>query len=177
MSSLNLSHFEQPAAPATPKKFWNRNHATQRLAEELSRAANEARYEFSIVLIEFAGLSDITDRLGYAPADDVWRRVLGTLMEGLHPHDLCCRLGADEFILILPGKGARESQFVVDRLRRRWNPPAGSRESSIELSVGMASAPAHGSTIEALLSTADLGCQSDRLLNDQRPTELRNLPH
>jgi diguanylate cyclase (GGDEF)-like protein len=178
MTALNPIRSEAHVPAAKQTKFWNRSHATQRVAEELTRVQAESRYEFTILLVEFAGLSEITDRLGYAPADDVWRRVLGALLEDLNPDDLCCRLGGDEFLLILSGRGQLEAQFVVERLRRRWNPSPTSREAVVELNIGIASSPAYGRTIETLLAAADESSQADRMRNEliHSPNQLRQLP-
>jgi diguanylate cyclase (GGDEF)-like protein len=150
-----------------PTKLWNRSHATRRLADELNRADHDRDYQFSMLLVEFDGLSDITDRLGYASGDDVWQRILGVLMQDLRSNDLCCRLGGDEFLLILSGKGPAECRAVADRLHRRWSPGAGTREATVEVNIGIATYPGHGTTIEALMGTADEAMQSDRIRNDQ----------
>jgi diguanylate cyclase len=163
MTSLSpISQLNRPLVP----KLWNRNHATDRLAQEVNRAKQDPSYQFSILLAEFDGLSDITDRLGYASGDDVWGRVLGMLLQDLRAVDLCCRLGGDEFLLILPGKGQAESRVVLDHLLRRWNPGAGTREATIELSIGVASYPGDGSSVQALLGSADDAMQSSKHEND-----------
>jgi diguanylate cyclase len=157
----SLSPISQLNRSVTPKLL-NRNHATDRLAQEVNRAKQDPSYEFSILLIEFDGLSDITDRLGYASGDEVWGRVLGTLLHDLRANDLCCRLGGDEFLLILPGKGQAECALVMDRLYQRWNPKAGSREATVELSIGVASYPVQGSSVHGLLGAADDAMQSSK---------------
>jgi diguanylate cyclase (GGDEF)-like protein len=147
-------------------KLWNRNHATDRLAQEVSRSAQDPNYHFSILLISFEGLSQITDRLGYASGDDVWRRVLGLLLQDLRASDLCCRLGRDEFVLILPTRSPAECRGLVDRLRRRWNPGAGTREATIEVSIGIACYPAQGASVEQLLGAADEAMHANKVENE-----------
>jgi diguanylate cyclase (GGDEF)-like protein len=164
MTSLGTLDFENRPLPT---QLWNRSHATRRLADELGRAAREQGYQFSVLLVEFDGLSDITDRLGYASGDDVWRRILGVLTQDLRTHDLCCRLGGDEFLLILPAKGPSECRAVAERLHRRWNPGVGTREATVAVNIGIAAYPGHGATIEDLLGSADEAMQSDRIRNDQ----------
>lgn len=177
MTAPSPIQWGEQSPTATPNKLWNRAHATQRLVEELNHARSDKKFEFSVLLVEFAGLSEITDRLGYSSADGVWGQVLGALNEDLNSNDLCCRLGGDEFLLILPGKGALECQFLVERLRR-WSPRVGSREAAIVLNIGIASCPAQG-TIESLLAVADESSQADRDRNEllRSPGKLSQLRH
>lgn len=148
-----------------PQKLWNRTHATERLVVEMTRAQQDANHEFSILLVEFDGLSDITDRLGDASGQDVWRRVLGVLIQDLSAQDLCCRLGGDEFLLILPAKGQPECAEVLEHIRGRWTPGAGTREASVEVNVGIASYPANGATVEALFGAADESLDANKFKN------------
>jgi len=133
----------------------NRTYATTRLAEELERAKTNAHYEFAVLLVQFEGLGDITGRLGHAPTDDVWQLAVDTLVRDLRSQDLCCRLGGDEFLLVLPSASPAEAGVLVERLHQRWQPKLGTREAGIALHVGAASYPGHGTTVEALLAAAD----------------------
>jgi diguanylate cyclase (GGDEF)-like protein len=133
----------------------NRAYATARLAEEIERAQYETNYEFSVLLVQFEGLMDITGRLGHAPTDDVWQLAITVLSQDLKPKDLCCRLGGDDFLVILPSASADEARVLVERLHARWQPKAGSREAGIALNAGCASYPRHGATVEALFAAAD----------------------
>jgi diguanylate cyclase len=133
----------------------NRTYATARLREELERAKTNVHYEFAIMLVQFEGLGDITGRLGHAPTDDVWQLAVTTLVQDLRPQDLCCRLGGDEFLLVLPSASPAEANVLVERLHQRWQPKHGTREGSIALHAGAACYPGHGKTVEALFAAAD----------------------
>ncbi len=163
---MTSTAYTNVAPPPSLDKVWNRLHATNRLAEEVKHAGREAAYKFSILLVQFDGLSRMIFRLGHAPADDVWQRVLGALVHDLRAGDLCCRLGGDEFLLILPSVDQSVCGDLVDRLHQRWNPAPGTREATIELNIGPATYPAHGSTTEGLLAAADQAMNTDRLRND-----------
>lgn len=139
----------------------------------MSRAKRESsggQFGFSILLVQFDGLSEVADRLGYAFGDDMWRRALGVLIQDIRPDDLCCRLGGDEFLLILPGRGQSECYAMAERLSQRWNPGAGTRESNIEMSVGVAAFPTQGLTVQGLLSAADEDMQANRFRHEMLRT-------
>ncbi len=158
-STLRLSNPEN-----TPglTKLWNRSHGAGRLEMELKRGQRDREYRFAILLVQFDGLSRATDRLGHASGEGVWRRVLGVLTDDLGVEDLCCRLGGDEFLLILPERGESESRVLVERLLRHWNAAPTARESALEVSIGIASYPAQGSTVEGLFAAADEAMHADK---------------
>jgi diguanylate cyclase (GGDEF)-like protein len=144
----------------------NRAYATSRLMEELEHAKGQPNYEFAILLVQFEGLTDITGRLGHAPTDDVWQRAVGVLVQDLRPTDLCCRLGGDEFLLILPSASPAEASALIERLHGRWHPADGTREAGVALHAGSASYPGHGTTVEALFSAADESLYANSLKQD-----------
>jgi diguanylate cyclase (GGDEF)-like protein len=161
MTSLRLL-IQEPERPA-PLKRWDRSHGTRRLDEEVSRARREPSYRFSVLLVEFEGLSDYEGRLGYAAEEDIWSRALAFVQEDLTAQDLCCRLTGDEFLLILPHKNHAQACELIECMRGRWRPAPASRESDTRINIGIASYPTHGCTVEQLLCAADEALAADRL--------------
>jgi two-component system, cell cycle response regulator len=167
--------------------LWNRRYADERLAEEMGRARSVAGYRFSLLVADVDGLKGINDRHGHAAGDQALRWVAGFLSAGLRADDVCCRIGGDEFLLILPACGAEECRRFVRRMRARWQPDAQSREGAgaraVAVSIGTASYPAHGATTEALCAVADASMYDDkrrqgaarsRSALDERPQPLRS---
>jgi diguanylate cyclase (GGDEF)-like protein len=148
--------------------LWNRRYADGRLAQELSRAKRETQYRFSIVLIDVDNLKRINDQTGHPGGDRALRWVASFLKEGLRGHDLCCRIGGDEFLLILPASGEQECHDLVLRLRRRWQASAESDLSAVPISIGTASFPVQGSTVDELFGLADRTMYDDKRRNDRR---------
>lgn len=162
------SDFIQQGKRPGPIKQWTRVHATKRLEDEVDRANAEPTYRFSILLVEFDGLSDAADRLGYAAEEDVWRRALGFLAQDMSAQDMCCRLSGDEFLMILPGKNHDAALDIKECLHRRWQPATLSREARLQVNIGTASYPAQGSTVEQLLRAADETLDTDRERHELR---------
>jgi diguanylate cyclase (GGDEF)-like protein len=152
MNTFSHSH---PENTPSLTKLWNRGHGADRLDAEIDRAQKDATHRFSIVLIQFDGLEQVTDRLGHASTDCVWRRVLGVLTEDLGPKDLCCRLGGDDFMLILPNRSESECRVLAESLHARWTFAPGTLEAGLEMSVGFTSYPAEGSTVQGLFCAVD----------------------
>jgi diguanylate cyclase (GGDEF)-like protein len=163
MTNLSVSHPENTPALT---RLWNRGHGADRLGLEIARAQLEIGYRFSILLVQFDGLDRVTDRLGHASTDSVWRRVLGVLTHDLGAEDLCCRLGGEEFMLIFPHQTGLECRVLVDRLRQRWTSARSPLETTMRLSVGIASYPDQGSTIEAMFGAGDEAMFADKNKDD-----------
>ncbi len=146
--------------------LWNRRYADERLAEEMSRAKREVGYRFALVAIDVDNLKRINDQMGHASGDEALRWVARFLKQGLRGHDLCCRLGGDEFLLVLPGSGEQECRDLVERLHRRWWSAAQTDKGAVAISIGGASFPAHGSTVDALLGVADNAMYENKCRQD-----------
>ena len=166
----NLDVFSQYQVPPV-FKLGNRGYGAGRLALEIDRALEDRAYRFSMLLIQFDGLSEAIDRLGHANSDSVWGRILGVLTEDTGPTDLCCRLGGDEFMLVLSGRSESESRALAERLHRRWEGLPSMREAPLEMSIGLAVYPAQGSTVEGLFAAADQALHRHRAWPALRPSK------
>src|SRR5450432_1738297 len=139
--------------------LWNRRYADERLAEEMGRARSVAGYRCSVLVADVDDMKGINDRRGHAAGDQALRWVAGFLSHGLRSDDICCRIGGDEFLLILPDCGGDECRRFVKRLRHEWQADAQAHARAggraVAVSIGTASYPADGSTPEALCAIAD----------------------
>jgi diguanylate cyclase (GGDEF)-like protein len=146
--------------------LWNRRYADVRLAEEMARVRGVPGYQFSVLVADVDDLKGINDRQGHAAGDEALRWVAGFLSHGLRADDVSCRVGGDEFLLILPACGSDECRRFVKRVRARWQLEAQAREragaQAVAVSLGTASYPVDGSTAEALCGVADAGMYEDK---------------
>lgn len=146
--------------------LWNRRHADQRLAEEMGRARNVPGYRFSVLVADVDDMKGINDRRGHAAGDQALKWVAGFLSHGLRSDDICCRIGGDEFLLILSDCGGEACRRFVKRLRARWQADAQAHAraggQAVAVSIGTASYPADGSTPEALCAVADAEMYEDK---------------
>jgi two-component system cell cycle response regulator len=69
--------------------------------------------------------------------------------------DIVCRMGGDEFVLLLPDTDAREAMIVVDRVRHQIYEHCMIDARPITTSVGIATYRFPPSTVDALISGAD----------------------
>ncbi len=139
-------------------ELWNRRYADMRLGEELARAGTVAGYRFSVVVVDVDDLKRINDRDGHAAGDLALKWVAAFLTRVCGPTTSAAgsrrRVPADPSAC-----GADECRRFVKRVRAKWQADAraearfGSR--TVGVSVGPASYPVHGTTVEALCAAAD----------------------
>jgi diguanylate cyclase (GGDEF)-like protein len=142
--------------------LWNRRYADVRLAEEIGRARGVPGYRFSVVVADVNDLKGVNDRQGHAAGDQALRWVAGVLSHGLRSDDVCCRIGGDEFLLILPACGGEECRRFVKRVRSEWRHAARARDHAVAVSLGMASYPTNGETVDGLCAVADASMYAEK---------------
>jgi diguanylate cyclase (GGDEF)-like protein len=141
----------------------NRRYFHETLAREVSRAQ---RYDRSLALIVF-DLDDfkaINDRIGHLAGDSVLADAAERVRDSVRSADFACRVGGDEFAVILP-----ESTLVdADQLYRRIQQSVSSRpigqEGRLFLSAGVTDLRPEDDTVaffqradEALYRAKDAG--------------------
>ncbi len=128
-------------------------------AEELRRALNDRRVTaVSVILIDFDGFKPFNDTRGHLFGDRILQAVAERLVRSLRPSDLLARYGGDEFAVVLAGVDAPVAGEIAERLRQAVaHAPFAAGEETVPLtiSLGVASAPQHGTTVETLVQAAD----------------------
>ena len=94
----------------------NRSYLTERLEEELTRAAKQGHYG-ALLFIDLDQFKNINDSLGHPAGDKILRSVASRLISVTDVDDVVVRLGGDEFVVVLPKLGRRA--FRIDSTRRR----------------------------------------------------------
>ncbi len=136
----------------------NRRHFEERLEEEASRARRHGT-PLALVMIDIDHFKAVNDRHGHEAGD----RVLEGVADGLRQHfrdgDLVCRLGGEEFVLLLPHADAEGARARLEGLmtalpgRVYWH--QGQLLGPISVSCGIAAYPSHTQDPMALVGLAD----------------------
>jgi diguanylate cyclase (GGDEF)-like protein len=116
----------------------------------------------SLLLLDIDDFKLVNDRLGHASGDAVLQHFSELLQGEIRHADVFCRYGGDEFIIILPDTALTEAMAVADRLRKRVAEVFQKElpEYPVTVSIGVASHPEHGHTLEDLLAQADRALMS-----------------
>jgi diguanylate cyclase (GGDEF)-like protein len=134
----------------------NRGALEQALRRELARAQRYGR-PLGLLLFDVDGLKAINDRHGHGAGDDLLRAVGATLDHTIRDHDVCGRLGGDEYVVAVVEQGREGAEQVLDRVEAQIP----ERRATLGLptpwgvSAGAASYPEDGETIEELIAAAD----------------------
>lgn len=143
--------------------MWNRRYFEERLKEEHSRCTRGGLGRcFSVLIIDINFFKDINDRHGHLVGDEVLKWVGSFLGSHLRAHDIACRTGGDEFMVLLPDVAARDVGRVVQRLRAELERANWSRALPVSLSIGSASWPESSVSCESLLASADAAMYEDK---------------
>jgi diguanylate cyclase (GGDEF)-like protein/PAS domain S-box-containing protein len=129
------------------------------LQKELGRLLSGDGGPTAIALFDLDGFKDVNDTLGHSTGDQLLIEVGQRLVEVAGERGQVCRLGGDEFIVIMPGCGNPlvVSEIVEAMLRRLTEPiTIGDHVLHIGGSAGVAIAPNDGKSVDELIANADL---------------------
>ena len=94
-----------------------------------------------IVMIDLDHFKAVNDGSGHAAGDAVLARFGLMLADEVRTSDTTCRVGGEEFVIVLPGVDVPTAVELVDRIRRTWALVA---PLPITFSAGMAAVSATG---------------------------------
>ncbi|RDV03387.1 GGDEF domain-containing protein [Undibacter mobilis] len=133
-------------------------HGLVNAAEAKLAAACETGRPLSLLFVDLDGFKAVNDTYGHAAGDTLLKLVAERLRHMLRPDDLAARIGGDEFVMLVANRDERESMAFAEQLIATVSSSydlGGGANAPIGLSIGIAMAPEHGASIEALLASAD----------------------
>ena len=121
-------------------------------------AARERQDRFGVLFIDLDGFKPVNDEHGHDVGDELLRQVASRLLGSVRLDDVVARLGGDEFtILVTNGFDSIAAEAACAQIVSTIGAPYTVRGSQIEIraSVGFASYPEHGASVDTLLRAAD----------------------
>lgn len=121
---------------------------------------NEEYEHVSVVIADIDNFKKLNDTYGHLFGDDVLKVIAKKLSENLRTNDLAGRWGGEEFILILPDTTAKQSQEIIDRIRKNianipFTPSSTSKEFNVTVSFGICDSSLKNISLEVILEKAD----------------------
>lgn len=123
---------------------------------ELVRKCLAMRQSVSMVIVDADHFKEVNDRFGHQRGDAVLKDLATCLNRSARASDHLSRFGGEEFVLLLSDTDHEKALEVAERLRQdvgaNITRPDG---TSLTVSVGVATAPEDGRTLDLILSRAD----------------------
>ncbi len=135
----------------------NRHLLQERLTLEIE-TARVNRHVLALLFIDLDGFKLINDNLGHSAGDLLLKLSADRIRHCLRPGDIAIRLGADEFLVLLPAiRDTQDLLVLIEGLQRRLHDPADIAQERVRLSasIGVSLYPEHGQTPDSLISAAD----------------------
>lgn len=130
--------------------------------ESLLKRAQHEKTIFSLLYLDLDHFKDINDVHGHDIGDDLLVQVAARLNGLFRSSDLICRLGGDEFIVLLAGTPAEVAQEKAAQLVQGIGEPylIPPYQLFVTASVGVVSYPGQGTNYAELMQHADLAMYS-----------------
>ena len=139
----------------------NRRYMAGQLQAFVQRA-NHGGDPVSVLVLDIDHFKSVNDGFGHDAGDEVLREFAVRLATNVRAVDLPCRLGGEEFVVVMPDTRLEDAYRIADRIRRDIGsapfPVMGGKEHlTVTVSVGVAATLGTGDTPDALLKRGDEG--------------------
>lgn len=138
----------------------NRRYLDSHLATLFERARSRNR-PLSLMITDIDRFKLINDTWGHDAGDMVLRELASRLRKNVRGIDLACRMGGEEFVVVMPDTDAVVAEKVAERIRLQiaelpFLTGVGEQTIDVTVSVGVAGLAPDVATMEALMKRADV---------------------
>jgi diguanylate cyclase (GGDEF)-like protein len=115
----------------------NRRYFHETLEREVARAH---RYErrLAIIVLDLDDFKAVNDRVGHLTGDAVLAEASERLLSVMRAADIACRVGGDEFGIVLPESSGEEAELLAGRIARAVSVRPIASAGTLHLSAGVA---------------------------------------
>ena len=135
----------------------NRRFIEKRLSRAISNHNVRSKKKIAFLLLDLDRFKHINDSLGHSYGDLLLKEVGDRLTSSLKPNELVCRIGGDEYGILLENKNESQIENIAENiltvLRKTYD--IRGEELYVTPSIGVSIFPEHGNSFESLLMKAD----------------------
>jgi len=138
--------------------LYNRRFLDLSLSREIHESGQKGE-EVSIIFFDIDHFKIINDQFGHLVGDDVLKSIANILLSTIREGDIACRMGGDEFMVVLPRTTIQVAENrALELIQRISNYDFHSPDIKpcIQLSVGVVCYPQHGADRDELFRAADV---------------------
>jgi len=134
----------------------NRRMFEEYLDQEIDRSTRYG-FPFALVLLDLHKFKNVNDTYGHGAGDELLRSVARASLETIRGSDIPCRIGGDEFAILLPQADRPGSEVLAERIARKFEEYARSLapNTPVGIDYGIAIFPGEGHDVASLLAVAD----------------------
>ena len=107
------------------------------LAREVARSRRYGR-RLSLIVLDLDDFKRINDRIGHLAGDAVLAEVAARLRTVVRSTDIACRVGGDEFAVILPESTRGDADHLAARIERTVSSDPIAKSGTLKISAGVA---------------------------------------
>jgi len=156
MSKLGIARRESMMDPLT--RLWNRRGAGVLMKSALE-AANQQRSSVGIAVVDLDNFKQINDTYGHQVGDEVLRKTALRLIQSVRTDDSVCRIGGDEFLLIMKDTDSAIARLTTQRMRETVaESPIATRQGPITITTSVGFTVRSGTereSVDELIEKAD----------------------
>lgn len=155
-SKLGIARREAMMDPLT--RLWNRRGASVLITAALD-TATEQHTSVAVAVLDLDNFKRINDSYGHQIGDEVLRKTALRLVQNVRASDSICRVGGDEFLLLMKDTDAATAADTTERVRSGvTQTPIPTRQGYVTVSTSVGYAVHDGSektTVDELIDRAD----------------------
>ena len=147
--------------------LYNHRYFQERLRSELVRASR-AHDSAALILFDIDDFKKLNDVHGHAAGDQVLQGVADIMRSTVRASDVPCRVGGEEFAIILPSCEAGDAMGLARRLRDRLSVADLGAPGTVTVSIGIAQGPEHAMNPRDLVACAEAAMMSAKARGKDR---------
>ena len=154
--------------------LYNHRYFHERLRSELSRAGR-AHDTVALMMLDIDDFKRVNDVCGHAEGDEVLQAIASLLRKTFRASDVVCRVGGEEFAVILPGCSTEAAVATAERLTAGLGGISADAGGQITLSVGVALGPEHAMNARELFACAEAAMMTAKAQGKDRVVVFEDL--
>ena len=148
------ARLEREAQTDSLTGLYNHRFFHERLRRELTWASAE-RESVAVLMVDIDDFKKVNDVFGHAVGDEVLEELAGHLRATVRSSDVVCRIGGEEFAVIVPRSARDRVLILANRLAQRLEQAELQLAGKIAVSIGIAQGPEHAANPRELVACAE----------------------
>jgi diguanylate cyclase (GGDEF)-like protein len=134
--------------------LYNHRYFHERLRRELTQASS-AHETVGLVMLDIDDFKKVNDVYGHAVGDQILGELADHLRATVRGSDVVCRIGGEEFAVIVPSTDAPSTITLASRLGQRLEEAEFMLAGRVTMSIGVALGPEHAANSRELVACAE----------------------